>query len=151
MTFLSYRTEIAQTQGLHDTPEAPCSFSVKMSGGNLKDKLRVLVVDDEWPISESLALILTHHGFIAKPVQSGERAIELAGVFLPDVLISDVVLGGITGIEAANEILMLLPDCKVILFSGQANTVDMLRTSKYEVLSKPVAPELLVERIAALA
>lgn len=115
---------------------------------------RVLVVDDEWPISESLAMILSHSGFAAKTAQSGEQAIEIASVFLPDVLISDVVMRGISGIEAANEILTFLPSCKVILLSGQASTIDLSRRSRtakaYEILPKPVSPDVLVQRIADL-
>jgi DNA-binding response OmpR family regulator len=116
---------------------------------------RVLVVDDEWPISESLAMILSHSGFAAKTAQSGEQAIEIASVFLPDVLISDVVMRGMSGIEAANEILTFLPMCKVILLSGQATMLDLSkrgRTAKaYEILSKPVSPDVLVQRIADLS
>ena len=116
---------------------------------------RVLVVDDEWPISDSLALILSHSGFAAKTAQSGEQAIELARVFLPDVLITDVVMRGISGIEAANEILTFLPACKVILLSGQAAILDLSKRSrtaeKYEILPKPFPPDVLIERIAAFA
>ena len=116
---------------------------------------RVLVVDDEWPISESLAMILSHSGFAAKTARSGEQAIEMARVFQPDLLISDVVMCGISGIEAANEILDFLPTCKVILFSGQATTLDLSRRSRsaesYEILSKPVPPDVLLQRIAAIA
>ena len=113
---------------------------------------RVLVVADQRPISDSLAMILSHKGFVAKTATNGEDAVELARVFLPDLLISDVVMGGITGIEAANEILRLLPTCKVILFSGQATTLDLLRRSRmalhFEILPKPVDPDVLLQRIA---
>ncbi len=116
---------------------------------------RVLVVDDEWPISESLAIILSHSGFAAKTARSGEQAVEIARVFQPDFLISDVVMSGMSGIEAANEILSFLPGCKVILFSGQATTLDLLRRSKtaqdYEILSKPIPPDILLDRIAKFA
>ena len=57
----------------------------------MKDELRILVVDDEWPISESLAMILTRNGFATKSAESGEQAVALAEVFLPDLLISDVI------------------------------------------------------------
>ena len=116
---------------------------------------RVLVVDDERAISESLALILSHSGMVAKTAFSGEQAIETARVFLPDLLIADVVLGGgLTGIEAANEIQGFLPGCRVILFSGQATTLDLLRRSgsaeQYEILAKPIHPEILLQRISTL-
>jgi DNA-binding response OmpR family regulator len=115
---------------------------------------RVLVVDDQRS-SDSLATILSHKGFVAKTASNGEEAIEIARVFLPDLLISDVVLGGITGIEAASEILTFLPTCKVILFSGQATTLDLLRRSRtaqhFEILPKPLHPDILLQRIAELA
>ena len=115
---------------------------------------RVLVVDDQCSISESLAMILSHKGFVPKTASNGEDAVELARVFLPDLLISDVVLGGITGIEAANEILTFLPTCKVILFSGQANTLDFLKRSRtaphFDILPKPLHPDVLLRRIAEL-
>jgi DNA-binding response OmpR family regulator len=116
---------------------------------------RVLVVDDERPISESLATILSHKGFVAKTATNGEEAIETARVFLPDLLISDVMMGGTTGIEAANEILTFLPTCKVILFSGQATTLDLLKRSRtaqhFKILPKPMHPDVLLQRIAELA
>jgi CheY-like chemotaxis protein len=116
---------------------------------------RVLVVDDERPIADSLAMILSHKGFVPKTATNGEDAIELAKVFLPDLLISDVVMGGITGIEAANQILAFSPTCKVILFSGQAITLDLLRRSRtaehFEILSKPIHPDVLLQHIAELA
>jgi YesN/AraC family two-component response regulator len=114
---------------------------------------RVLVVDDEWLIADSLALILSKQGFLTKTAHSGERAIEIAKVFEPDLLISDVLMPGMTGIDTAEQILMFLPTCKIILLSGHA-TVDLLRrakTRKYEILSKPVPPDVLLGCIAKFA
>ena len=116
---------------------------------------RVLVVDDERIIAESLALILSHSGFVTKTALNGEQAIETARVFLPDLVIADVCLGGITGIETANEILTFLPSCKVIMFSGQATTLDLLKRSRsaerFEIFSKPIPPDVLLQHISRLA
>lgn len=119
------------------------------------DVRRVLVVDDERVISETLAMILSQKGYAAKAAFSGEAAVDIARIFEPDVLITDVVMRGMTGIEAATEILSFLPLCKVILFSGQATTLDLLRRNRhtnanFEILPKPVSPEALLERIAKL-
>ncbi len=62
---------------------------------------KVLVVDDEQTIANTLALILNHSGFEARAVYSGEAAVEVVGSFAPDVLISDVVMTGMSGVEAA--------------------------------------------------
>ena len=117
---------------------------------------RVLVIDDQPVISDSMALIFCKRGYASRAAYSGEQALDLARVFQPDVLISDVMMSGITGIEAANEVLSFLPECKVILLSGQAATVDALSRSHkakkgFEILLKPVSPDLLLELVSKLA
>jgi DNA-binding response OmpR family regulator len=115
-------------------------------------KKRVLVADDEEVIADTLAIILDHAGFEARAVYSGEEAVETARTFKPDMLISDVVMGGITGIDAALQVRAQLPSCKVLLFSGQAATVDLLGEAcrqghAFELLSKPVHPADLLARV----
>ncbi len=59
-----------------------------------KTKPKVLVVDDERVIADTLSMILNQSGFEARAVYSGEGALELAQSFAPDMLISDVINGG---------------------------------------------------------
>jgi CheY-like chemotaxis protein len=124
---------------------------------NSRDSIRrVLVVDDERVISESLSLILSKSGFACKAAYSGEHAIDVARTFLPDLIISDILMTGMTGIEAAITVRDFLPDCRVILFSGQATTVNLLGQHsgngyQFEILAKPLAPQVLLERIAQLS
>ena len=118
--------------------------------------IRVLVADDERMIANTLACILSSSGFEAKAVYSGETAIEAARDIKPDVLITDVIMGGMTGIEAAIHIIALLPECRVILFSGQASTADLLERAsakghRFEILTKPVHPQVLLEHLATPA
>jgi CheY-like chemotaxis protein len=112
--------------------------------------VRILVVDDERVIADTLATILTRSGFEAHAAYSGEEAIASATELPPHVLISDVGLKGMNGVEAAIRILNQLPTCRVILFSGQATTRDLLRDSRargyeFEILTKPVHPRTLLE------
>ena len=83
---------------------------------------RVVVVDDEQVIANTLAIILNNAGFEARRAFSGEEAVELLETFSPDVLIVDVIMPGITGIEVAIIVRDKLPECKILLFSGQAAT-----------------------------
>ena len=75
----------------------------------------------------------------------------MAKSFQPDLLISDVVMTGITGIAAAIKIRADLPSCKILLFSGQAVTFDLLEEARiqnheFEVLAKPIHPtDLLIK------
>lgn len=113
---------------------------------------KVLVVDDEQMIADTLREILAHSGFDARAAYSGEAALEVARNFQPDALLTDVVMPGISGIEAAIEMSEILPSCKVLLISGQAATEDLLaqaraRDFEFELLTKPVHPRELIAKL----
>ena len=114
---------------------------------------RVLILDDERVIADTLSLILARNGFTARAVYSAQAAIEAAHDFAPDALISDVIMQGMTGLDAAIRISQLIPHCRIILFSGQASTADLLQKAEadghhFELLSKPVHPRTLIQRLA---
>jgi CheY-like chemotaxis protein len=95
-----------------------------------QSKPRVLVADDEQVIANTLAIILNQAGFEARAVYSGEKALDALDTFHPDMLISDVIMTGMTGIEAAIQTRAKLPNCKILLFSGQAATADLLERAR---------------------
>ena len=103
-------------------------------------KPRVLVADDEQVIANTLAIILNQAGFEARAVFSGEKAIEALDSFQPDMLISDVIMTGMTGIEAAIITRSKLPNCKILLFSGQAATADLLEKARPRAMSSRFWP-----------
>src|SRR6266404_9023691 len=109
-------------------------------------KPKVLVVDDEKVIADTLAMILNQSGFSASAVYSGTQAVKQARETQPDLLISDVIMPDMNGIDAAIQIRGFLPKCKILLFSGQAATADLLESARkqgheFEILAKPVHPE----------
>ena len=113
---------------------------------------KVLVADDERVIADTLAMILNQSGFNARAVYSGEKAVELASTFEPDMLISDVIMDDLNGIDAAIRIRELLPRIKILLFSGQAATADLLEKARaqgyeFEILAKPVHPQDLLTKL----
>ncbi len=115
-------------------------------------KPRVLVVDDERVIADTLAIILNQSGFNATAVYSGEKAVEMAETLRPDMVISDVIMNDLNGIDAAIQIRAMLPGCKILLFSGQAATADLLdrvrsQGHEFEILAKPVHPQDLLARL----
>jgi CheY-like chemotaxis protein len=117
-----------------------------------KAKPKVLVADDERVIADTLAMILNQSGFEAQAVYSGERALEVVPTFLPDMLISDVIMGGLNGIDAAIKVRSLMPGIKILLFSGQAATADLLEKARakgyeFEILAKPVHPQDLLSKL----
>jgi CheY-like chemotaxis protein len=115
-------------------------------------KPRILVADDERVIADTLAMILNQSGFEARAVYSGEGALELAESFQPDMLISDVIMADLNGIDAAIRIRAVLPQIKILLFSGQAATADLLEKARkegyeFDILAKPVHPQDLLARL----
>ena len=127
-------------------------MSVQESMSNNTVKPKVLVADDERVIADTLAMILNQSGFDARAVYSGEKALDLASTFQPDMLISDVIMADLNGIETAIRIRELLPQIKILLFSGQAATADLLEKARargyeFEILAKPVHPQDLLSRL----
>lgn len=117
-----------------------------------QERPKVLVADDERVIADTLAIILNQSGFQATAVYSGEKAVEIAKTLQPDMLISDVIMTDLNGIDAAIKIREILPRCKVLLFSGQAATADLLDRARvqgheFEILAKPVHPQDLLARL----
>jgi DNA-binding response OmpR family regulator len=118
-------------------------------------KPRVVVADDEEVIANTLAMIMNQSGFETHAVYSGEEALDIVQSFKPDILISDVIMQGITGIETAIKARALLPSCKILLFSGQACTANLLEEARahgheFEILTKPVHPSDLLARMRAV-
>jgi CheY-like chemotaxis protein len=115
-------------------------------------KPKVLVADDERVIADTLSMILNQSGFEARAVYSGEKAVEMAPAYEPDMLISDVIMADLNGIDTAIRIRALLPGIKVLLFSGQAATADLLEKARakgyeFEILAKPVHPQDLLNKL----
>lgn len=118
-------------------------------------KPRVLVADDERVIADTLAMILNQSGFQARAVYSGEKALEAAPEFEPEMLISDVIMADLNGIDAAIKIRAILPGIKILLFSGQAATADLLEKARaqgydFEILAKPVHPQDLLNKLRSV-
>jgi CheY-like chemotaxis protein len=113
---------------------------------------RVLVVDDEQVIADTLAKILDLNGYEASAVYTGTAAVESARSLQPDLIISDVIMPDMDGIQAAISIRGFLPNCKILLFSGQAATADLLENARaqgheFEILGKPVHPSDLLAKL----
>jgi len=109
----------------------------------------VLVVDDESAIADTLAEILKRSGYAAVPAYDAEEALSTALVMPPELMITDVVLPGMSGIELAIQVRRIFPDCRILLFSGQAATSDLLASANraghsFEMLAKPVHPKDLL-------
>lgn len=113
----------------------------------------ILVVDDEKVIADTLSVILSNSGFDTFTAYEGPTALGLALELAPDLLISDVVMPGMSGIDLAITLADAVPQCKVLLFSGQAATVDLLEEARrsghnFTTLTKPIHPTDMLRRVS---
>jgi DNA-binding NtrC family response regulator len=116
---------------------------------------QVFVVDDEPLITSTLTTILNVSGFSASGFESAEAAIQAAESQRPDLLLTDVVMPGMNGIDLAIRFKSHYPGCKALLFSGQLITNDLLSAAsseghKFPILAKPVHPTELLAVIQSL-
>jgi DNA-binding NtrC family response regulator len=135
------------------------SLSPRQSGNSPEEKAgcacvggskpRVLVVDDEHLIADSVAAILNRSGFEAVPRYSGVEAIKFIQRECPDIVLSDVVMPDRSGIQVAKAAVSICPGTRIVLISGNANTPNLLEHalpegSSVELLAKPIHPTQLL-------
>lgn len=130
----------------------PLSEAMQARIGNTDSRLPiVLIVDDEKIIADTLSAIFNNSGFVAFAAYDAQSALDLAALVPPELLITDVVMPGMSGIDLAIAIETILPNCRILLFSGQASTVDLLEKARtlghdFTTLTKPVHPTELLKR-----
>jgi DNA-binding NtrC family response regulator len=112
----------------------------------------VYVVDDEKIIATTLAAILKSSGFEAVAFTDPLDALLAAESNTPDLLITDVMMPQLNGVDLGVQFKAIHPQCKVLLFSGQAKTSDLLEDARnqghdFELLTKPVHPTDLLRAI----
>jgi CheY-like chemotaxis protein len=108
----------------------------------------VFVVDDEPTIAETQALVLRMHGYNAIPFTNPLTALAAAAALKPDLLLSDFQMPEMNGLSFAEEILLLCPNCKVLMISGAVSHASSHpAVSRFEFLEKPVSPPDLLAKI----
>jgi CheY-like chemotaxis protein len=145
MTPLVLRSDSSETSSLP-------SSSADIDSTRLRPHPRILVVDDEVIIADTIVQILNRNGFIAEAAYSGEQAIEMAKRNCPELVLSDVLMPQVDGVEAAIQIREFCPDTRIVLFSGQAATIEILSRARdrgynFELLAKPIHPTQLIQHL----
>ena len=117
-------------------------------------KPRVLVVDDDAVVADTLVMALNTSGFDATAAYSGARALELARESSFDNVVTDVMMEPMNGIQAALAISQLHPECQVLLISGNERTAQLLQDAidaghEFSILAKPVHPSAILDHLRA--
>lgn len=106
------------------------------------------VADSEREIADALATALNENGYEAVALSSGEQLVEAATVIKPNIVICELIMGGMTGTEAAIRICQNIPQCRVILCVAPEFADELLcRVSEaygFVIFPKPVDPGALL-------
>lgn len=116
---------------------------------------RVLVVDDELLIAQTVAAILNANGFDALEAYNGEEALDAARRHKPHIVLTDVLMPKMSGVELGIKLRKEFPATRVLLFSGQAATSELMRQAQeegytFELFPKPIHPDDLIAKLRAL-
>ena len=116
---------------------------------------RILIVDDERTIADTLSVIFRRVGYETFTAYNGQLGLDAARKLPPNLVLSDVVMPELDGVSMAMEIHNSLPETCVLLFSGQAGTLDLLQNAEqkgfhFELLQKPIHPNDIILKVASV-
>ncbi|MBK20769.1 MAG: DNA-binding response regulator [Flavobacteriales bacterium] len=119
------------------------------------DEVKILIVDDEKDILEFVGYNLENEGYIVKKASNGHQAIELNHSFKPDIIILDVMMPDLDGIETCYQIKQEIStnNPKIIFLTARSedySEISGLEAGADDYITKPVRPRVLLSRIKAI-
>jgi two-component system, OmpR family, alkaline phosphatase synthesis response regulator PhoP len=122
---------------------------------NEKPETRILIVDDEIDILEFLSYNLKKEGYVVSTCENGAKALEIAKKLKPHLVLLDVMMPGIDGIETCRQLREEVGSKDVLIAFLTARSEDYSQIAGFDAggddyITKPVKPRVLVSRVAAL-
>ena len=121
-------------------------------GGSPAARFRALVVEDEAPLAHVVGEYLAADGFAVEIAGDGETALDLARRTPPDVVVLDLMLPGMDGIETCRQ-LRTFSDAYVVMLTARTDEVDKLvglSVGADDYVTKPFSPRELIARVRAM-
>lgn len=119
---------------------------------NIHDKKRILIADDEPRIRDLLRIVLESRGFMTAEAEDGEAALRAFASFSPDLVILDVMMPGMDGLECCRK-LRSVSDCPILMLTAKGEDYDQvegLECGADDYIIKPFTPMVLAARVQAL-
>ena len=119
-------------------------------------KKRVLVVDDEQMVADTLGIIFQRRGFECRVSYTGAEALACPQDFCPELLLCDMSMPGMNGMELAWNVTQRWPECRVLMLTGNFANLGTARKwarthpAPSRIMTKPIPPALLLEEVEAL-
>ena len=117
---------------------------------------KILIVDDEPDIIEILKYNLEKEGYDVKSANNGKKAVEKAKKYIPDIIILDVMMPEMDGIEACQELKKIskLSNTRIIFLSARGE--DFTQIAAFDAgaddyVTKPVKPKILIKKISSIS
>jgi len=114
------------------------------------ENCRLLIVDDEAVIRDGLKRILEGESFVVETCSSGFHAIEIIQQREFDLIITDLKMPGMSGMDVLKSVRTLQPDIPVILITGYASVdtaVEAMKNGASDYISKPFGPDIILEKV----
>lgn len=114
--------------------------------------IKIMIVDDEQEFATTLAERLRMRGMETVTAFDGDQAIRAVGQDRPDVVILDIMMPGMSGLQVLGKITEISPGTPVILLTGIGSTTEGIAGMKigaYDYLMKPLQIEELLDKIGA--
>lgn len=106
----------------------------------------ILIVDDEEDIRFALEVYLSHLGYKVLKAENGEEAMSLFRVFSPAIVLCDIKMPGMDGIELLQKVKRMKPAAEVIMITGHGDlnlAISSIRSDAIDFLTKPIQDEAL--------
>ncbi|HET9101103.1 MAG TPA: response regulator [Acidobacteriaceae bacterium] len=119
-------------------------------------KHKILVVDDEHAVADTLCMIFKKRGFDCRAAYTGLEAVNSANEFCPELLLCDISMPGMSGLEVVSKVTRNCPDCRVVLLTGHYTNLGsaqawvLAHPAPSRIMIKPVPPAQLLEVAGAL-
>jgi len=119
-------------------------------------KPKILVVDDEHAVADTLCMIFKKRGFDCRTAYTGFDAVASTDEFCPELLLCDISMPGMNGLEVVSRVIRKCPECRVLLLTGHYTNLGfaqawvMSHSAPSRILTKPVPPAQLLEAAGAL-
>jgi DNA-binding NtrC family response regulator len=112
---------------------------------------KVLIVDDEKSIRATLAEFVREDGHEVRTAESAVEALRLAEADLPDVVVTDIILPRMSGVELLGRIHERFPDIQVIVITGEPTVetaAEAVRLGAFDYLAKPISSAAIRSAVA---
>ena len=117
----------------------------------MNEQRQILVVDDEQETCDLLEMVLKREGYAVTTSTSAQHALELVGIQDFDLVLTDLTMPEMGGLELCERVLGTRPNVPVVVITGQGSlesAIGAIRVGSYDFITKPVDPKLLVVTVA---